>query len=98
VFVTASEHEGFCMPLAEAMAHQVPIVARRCAAIPETVAGAGLLLDADAGPELLAEGIAEVLGNEPLRHELNRRAALRVQDFHPDRAAETFLRHLLSVA
>ena len=97
VFVTTSEHEGFCMPLAEAMAHQVPILARRCAAIPETVADAGLLVDADAGPELLAEAMAELLGNGALRSELNRRAALRVLDFDPDRAAETFLRHLLSV-
>lgn len=97
-FVTASEHEGFCMPLAEAMAHQVPIVARACAAIPETVRDAGLLVDADAGPQLLAEGMAEVLENQALRAELNRRAAVRVRDFHPDLAAETFLRHLLSVA
>ena len=98
VFVTASEHEGFCMPLAEAMAHQVPILARRCAAIPETVADAGLLVDADAGPELLAEAMAELLGDEALRDELNRRAALRVLDFDPTVAAETFIRHLLSVA
>ncbi len=98
VFVTASEHEGFCMPLAEAMAHGVPIVARRCAAIPETVGDAGLLLDPDAGPELLAEGMAELLGNQALRRELDRRAAERLRAFHPDRAAETFLRHLLSVA
>jgi glycosyltransferase involved in cell wall biosynthesis len=97
-FVTASEHEGFCMPLAEAMAHQVPILARRCAAIPETVGDAGLLVDADAGPELLAEGMAELLTNTALRAELNRRAEARLRAFDPDRAAETLLRHLLSVA
>lgn len=96
-FVTASEHEGFCMPLAEAMAHRVPIVARACAAIPETVGGAGLLLDADAGAELLAEGMAEVLTNQALRDELDRRAAVRVQAFHPHIAAESLLRHLASV-
>ena len=98
VFVTASEHEGFCMPLAEAMAHRVPILARRCAAIPETVGDAGLLVDCDAGPDLLAEAMAELLENAALRDELNRRAAVRVQAFQPERAAEIFLRHLLSVA
>ena len=36
-FVTVSEHEGFCVPLLEAMAFDVPVVARACAAIPETV-------------------------------------------------------------
>ena len=44
LFVTASEHEGFCVPLVEAMAFEVPIVARTNAAIPETVADAGILL------------------------------------------------------
>ena len=75
----------------------MPLLARRCAAIPETVGDAGLLIDADAGPELLAEGMAELLGNAPLRDELNRRAALRVRAFETDRAADTLLRQLLSV-
>ena len=44
VFVMASDHEGFCVPLAEAMGHGVPIVAYGVTAVPETVAGAGLLL------------------------------------------------------
>jgi glycosyltransferase involved in cell wall biosynthesis len=96
-FVTASEHEGFCMPLVEAMSHHVPVVARRCAAIPETVDDAALLVDADAGPELLAEAMAEVLANGALRSHLDRRAADRLQAFDPDRSSETFLRHLLSV-
>ena len=44
VFVCASDHEGFCVPLAEAMGHGVPIVAYGVTAVPETVAGAGLVL------------------------------------------------------
>ncbi len=44
VFVCASDHEGFCVPLAEAMGHGVPIVAYGVTAVPETVANAGLLL------------------------------------------------------
>ena len=35
VFLTVSEHEGFCVPLLEAMAFDVPVVARRHAAVPE---------------------------------------------------------------
>lgn len=45
VFVCLSEHEGFCAPVVEAMAAGVPVVAFAAAALPETVAGAGLLLD-----------------------------------------------------
>ncbi|HEX8145553.1 MAG TPA: glycosyltransferase family 4 protein, partial [Pyrinomonadaceae bacterium] len=39
----ASEHEGFCVPLVEAMAMKVPILAYASSAIPGTVADAGLV-------------------------------------------------------
>jgi glycosyltransferase involved in cell wall biosynthesis len=45
VFVCLSEHEGFCAPIVEAMAAGVPVVGFAAAAVPETVAGAGLVLD-----------------------------------------------------
>jgi glycosyltransferase involved in cell wall biosynthesis len=70
VVVTASEHEGFCIPLVEAMTFEKPIVARACAAIPETVGDAGLLIPRDQGPELFAEAVAETLANSSLRTEL----------------------------
>ncbi len=44
VFVCVSEHEGFCVPLVEAMAHRVPVVAAGSSAVPETMAGAGIVL------------------------------------------------------
>src|SRR5438132_12844558 len=68
--VTASEHEGFCLPLLEAMTFEKPIVARACAAIPETVGDGALLLPADRGPAFFAEAVTEMLANEPLRREL----------------------------
>lgn len=45
VFVCASGHEGFGVPLIEAMAHGLPVVAVRSTAVPETVGGAALLVD-----------------------------------------------------
>lgn len=42
VYVSLSEHEGFCAPLVEAMAADVPILAYSAAAIPETLGGAGV--------------------------------------------------------
>jgi glycosyltransferase involved in cell wall biosynthesis len=42
VYISMSEHEGFCVPLVEAMAADLPILAYSCTAIPDTLAGAGV--------------------------------------------------------
>ena len=42
VYISMSEHEGFCAPLIEAMAADVPILAYAAAAVPETLGGAGV--------------------------------------------------------
>lgn len=42
VYISMSEHEGFCVPLLEAMATDLPILAYSCTAIPDTLAGAGV--------------------------------------------------------
>ena len=45
VFVCLSRHEGFCVPLLEAMRHDVPVVALAAGAVPDTVGDAGVLLE-----------------------------------------------------
>lgn len=57
VYVSLSEHEGFCVPLVEAMAAGVPVLAYSAAAVPETLAGAGVQF----APKDL-EHAAELLG------------------------------------
>jgi glycosyltransferase involved in cell wall biosynthesis len=42
VYISMSEHEGFCVPLVEAMASDLPILAYSCTAIPDTLGGAGV--------------------------------------------------------
>jgi len=42
VYVSLSEHEGFCVPLVEAMAADVPVLAYSAAAVPDTLGGAGV--------------------------------------------------------
>jgi glycosyltransferase involved in cell wall biosynthesis len=42
VYISMSEHEGFCVPLLEAMAADLPILAYASTAIPDTLAGAGV--------------------------------------------------------
>lgn len=98
LFVTASDHEGFCVPAVEAMAFGLPIVARACGAIPETVGDAGLLVPPAGPTALLAEAIVECTRNEVLRHELIARGRRRLADFDPECAAATLVATLLEVA
>jgi glycosyltransferase involved in cell wall biosynthesis len=86
VFVCASDHEGFCVPLAEAMGHGVPIVAYGVTAVPETVAGAGLVLpDKSAVP--FAAAVGRVLRDQTLREVLAAAGTARAASF--DLAAST---------
>jgi glycosyltransferase involved in cell wall biosynthesis len=78
VYVSLSVHEGFGVPLVEAMRTGVPVVALDRGAVGDTVGPAGLLLDNDE-PSLVAEAVARVLGDTDLRDRLvaggRRRAA-----------------------
>ncbi len=66
VFVCLSEHEGFCVPLLEAMHHGLPVVAFGAAAVPETLGSGGLLLD-DKSPLAVAAAVARVGADADLR-------------------------------
>ena len=45
LFLCASEHEGFCVPLVEAFYKQIPVLAYAATAVPATMDGAGVLVD-----------------------------------------------------
>jgi glycosyltransferase involved in cell wall biosynthesis len=66
VLVSLSEHEGYGVPLVEAMLAGVPVVAYDAGAVAETLAGAGVLLLAKR-PEIVAGVIERLLGDETLR-------------------------------
>jgi glycosyltransferase involved in cell wall biosynthesis len=66
VFLSLSEHEGFCIPLIESMVHDVPIVAYGAAAVPETLDGAGILFR-EKKYEYVAEMIGQVAHDGPFR-------------------------------
>jgi glycosyltransferase involved in cell wall biosynthesis len=61
-----SEHEGFCVPLLEAMAAGVPVAAYDAGAVAETLRGGGLLLK-EKPPELVAELLHALQSDESLR-------------------------------
>jgi L-malate glycosyltransferase len=96
--VTASEHEGFCVPPIEAMSFDVPVIARERAAIPETVGDGGLLLPPHTGPALFAEAIKEMIERRPLHDEFARRGRERLAAFDRDRSTRDLIGVLLEVA
>lgn len=69
VFVSASEHEGFCVPILESFHFRKPVIAFSAAAVPETLGDAGILLDSKA-PELFATAVHRVVEDSRLRAEL----------------------------
>lgn len=68
VFATATAHEGFGVPIVEAFAFGLPVVATAGGAVPETAGRGALVLPVDAGPILLAEALAAVV-HEPATRE-----------------------------
>jgi glycosyltransferase involved in cell wall biosynthesis len=91
VFVMASDHEGFCVPLAEAMGHGVPIVAYGVTAVPETVGGAGLVLpDKSAVP--FAAAVGRVLRDEALQRVLAAAGRARAAGFDLPASTERFVK------
>lgn len=94
VFLMTSEHEGFCVPLVEAMAMRVPIVAYASSAIPATVDGVGLVWS-EREPYLLAESINSIVSNESIRESLAEKGWRRYQqNFTNGKIREKFLNAL----
>lgn len=96
VFVCLSEHEGFCVPLLEAMHHGLPVVAYAAAAVPETLDGAGLLLEAKE-PALVAAAVARVQRDRELCAGLRSAAAGRLAHFSLERSRARLLELIGSV-
>ena len=84
VYVSLSEHEGFCVPLIEAMAADVPVLAYAAGAVPETLGGAGVLF-APKDLELAAETMGLLVYDRPFRESVVLGQRRRLADFAPDR-------------
>jgi glycosyltransferase involved in cell wall biosynthesis len=90
VFVCLSNHEGFCVPLLEAMYHRLPIVTSTATAVPETVQTAGLLLP-NKEPARVAAAIDRVVRDAQLRDTLAQASAERVASFALPRVRTEFV-------
>ncbi len=84
VFLCLSEHEGFCVPVIEAMAAGTPVVAFAAAVLPETIGNAGILLE-DKSPTNVAVALERVLTDRELRAWLVEKGRARAATFSPER-------------
>ena len=82
VFVCMSEHEGFCVPLVEAMEFEVPIVAYDSTAISDTMGNGGILIKEKNAIEVAAL-INQLCNDEEMRSQIvaEQRERLRIFDY-----------------
>jgi glycosyltransferase involved in cell wall biosynthesis len=90
VYVSLSEHEGFCVPLVEAMAADVPILAYAAGAVPETLGGAGMLFTPK-DLELAAEMLGMLVYDRSVRDAVIAGQRRRLADFAPARIEQTLM-------
>ena len=80
LFLCMSEHEGFCVPLVEAMYFRIPIIAYDKAAIADTLGGSGILMD-DKDPVLVGEMVHRLLSDAMLKEQVLNLQTERLKDF-----------------
>jgi glycosyltransferase involved in cell wall biosynthesis len=97
VFVCMSEHEGFCVPIVEAMEVGVPVVGYAAAAVPETIADAGVVL-ADKDPLVVAAAVHALMSDRSKRQELVKAGHERANGFAMERTAPRLVAELAGFA
>ena len=93
IFVSMSEHEGFCLPLLEAMHFGIPIIAYKGAAVPHTLGDAGILVKKKNFPEI-AEMIDLLLKEKSLREKVVRKQDERLKYFSEEKMEERLKSYL----
>ncbi len=90
VLVVTSEHEGFCVPVVEAMSIGLPVVAFDQGALPEVLGAAGALVG-DKDPYTLAAAIGALLGDAPRRGAMAEAGRRRLAELDLATAADRFV-------
>lgn len=93
VFVCMSEHEGFCIPLVEAMRFNVPVVAYNAAAVPDTLGEAGILLN-EKNPVVTAKWIDRIVNDSELKKAIIEKQRERLRFFDQDKAGKCMIEFL----
>ncbi len=95
-FVFPTLHEGFGLPVLEAIACGVPVVCSNIEPLPEVAGDAALFVD-PYSPDRIAEGLFAVLSDRTLRDKLIQKGLERAKQFTWESTARTTLQFLKSV-
>jgi len=95
-FVCMSEHEGFCVPLFEAIYKDLPVFAFDAAAIPYSTDG-GVMLFESKDPALVAETIAATMADGDIRAALLKRQRAALASVDPGAVLSTLMGHLTAL-
>jgi glycosyltransferase involved in cell wall biosynthesis len=87
IFITLSEHEGFCVPLLESMYFGIPVVAYNSTAIPFTMGNAGILINKK-DPLIVAELLNLIIHESTLREKIVQNQKYRLEDFDRQKIKE----------
>jgi glycosyltransferase involved in cell wall biosynthesis len=83
LFWCMSEHEGFCVPLVEAMWFDIPVLAYKSSAVPETLGEAGLMFTSKNELVQLAALAKLLVKDESLRSKVIKAQRRRRENFTP---------------
>lgn len=93
IFLSMSEHEGFCIPVIEAMYHGLPVMAFAAAAVPDTMDKAGVLFTEKNYP-LVAETMDRIVSSSSLRASILNSQSARIERYFA-RDYESELREMI---
>lgn len=93
LFITLSEHEGFCVPLIESMFHEVPIIAHNAGAVKETLGGAGVLFYEKNIP-VLCEMTHRILNDSEFCRYIVEKQNKRLENFCRENTHESVMENL----
>lgn len=91
VFLCMSEHEGFCVPLLEAMYFDLPIIGFDAAAVPDTMGNSGILVK-EKSPALIGKLIERLVTDSAFKQAVISGQKARFEDFSYKKTSETFKR------
>lgn len=96
VFISMSEHEGFCVPLLESMYFEIPIIAYNSTAIPYTLNLSGVLVN-EKNYEIIAEMAHILVGDKKIRNKIIDGQKLRLEQFEKSKLEKILKKYIEEV-